>query len=125
MMTLNNKKIYSKRQHIFFLSTKIYQSEIVTQFNALEAYSGLDVTIVKYSISRMVSSGMLCRVALERTNVSEELSASFIRVTRLGELRATLAVTSNRHTLPHGVTSQKKPFFIVTTVKTSNLTQYQ
>jgi hypothetical protein len=42
----------------------------------------------------MVFSGMLRRVALVRTDVSEELSASFIRVTRIGELRTTLAVTS-------------------------------
>jgi hypothetical protein len=34
----------------------------------------------------MVSSGMLRRVALLGTDVSEELSASFIRVTRIGEL---------------------------------------
>jgi hypothetical protein len=51
----------------------------------------------------MPSSGMLRRVALVRTDVSEELSASFIRVT-IGE------------------TSQQTPFFIVTAVKTSNLT---
>jgi hypothetical protein len=37
----------------------------------------------------MASSGMLRRVALVRTNVSEELSASFISVTRIGELGAT------------------------------------
>jgi hypothetical protein len=41
---------------------------------------------------------MLRRVALVRTDVSEELSASFIRVTRIGKLGTTLAVTSNRHT---------------------------
>jgi hypothetical protein len=38
---------------------------------------------------------MLRHVALVRTDVSEELSASFIRVTRIGELGTTLAVTSN------------------------------
>jgi hypothetical protein len=46
----------------------------------------------------MVSSGMLRHVALVKTDVSEELSASFIRVTRIGEL-GTLAVTRNRSTL--------------------------
>jgi hypothetical protein len=44
----------------------------------------------------MVSSGMLRRVALVRTDVLEETSASFIRVTRIGELGTTLAATSNR-----------------------------
>jgi hypothetical protein len=44
---------------------------------------------------RMMFSGMLRRVALVITEVSEELSASFIRVTRIGEL-GTLAVTSSR-----------------------------
>jgi hypothetical protein len=60
-------------------------------------------------------------------------------VTRIGEIGTTLAVTSNRSTQhrdnagdfppkrwflqePHGITSQKTPFFIVTAVKTSNLT---
>jgi hypothetical protein len=42
---------------------------------------------------------MLRRVALVRTDVSEVLSASFIRVTRIGELGNKLAGTSNRHTL--------------------------
>jgi hypothetical protein len=47
----------------------------------------------------MPSSGMLRRVALLRTEVSEESSASFIGVKRINELGATLAVTSNRRTL--------------------------
>jgi hypothetical protein len=41
---------------------------------------------------------MLRHVALVRTDVWEELSASIIRVTRNGEL-GTLAVTSNQRTL--------------------------
>jgi hypothetical protein len=42
----------------------------------------------------MLSSGMLRRVALVRTDVLEELSASIIRATRIGELGTKLAVTS-------------------------------
>jgi hypothetical protein len=53
----------------------------------------------------MVSSGMLRRVALVITNVSEELSASLIRVTRIGGLGTTLAVTSNRRTLRRNTNS--------------------
>jgi hypothetical protein len=40
----------------------------------------------------MPSSGMLRRVALVRTDTSEELSASVIRVTRIGELGTTANV---------------------------------
>jgi hypothetical protein len=47
----------------------------------------------------MASPGMLRRVTPVRTDASEELSASFIRVTNIGELGTTLAVTSNRRTL--------------------------
>jgi hypothetical protein len=46
-----------------------------------------------------VSSGMLRRVALVKADVSEERSVSFIRVTRIGELGRTLAVTSNRRSV--------------------------
>jgi hypothetical protein len=42
----------------------------------------------------MVSPGMLRRVALVRTDVSEELSASVIRVTRIGELGTPLVTAS-------------------------------
>jgi hypothetical protein len=42
---------------------------------------------------------MLRRVTLVRTDVSEELSASIIRVTIIDELWKTLTVTSNRRTL--------------------------
>jgi hypothetical protein len=74
-------------------------------------------------------------VALVRTDISEELSASIIRVTRI--LVILMRVTRilvilmmealnppKRRFLiePHGVTSQKTSFFIVTALKTSNLT---
>jgi hypothetical protein len=51
---------------------------------------------------------MLRNVALVRTDVSEELSASFIRVTRIGELGTTLAVTSNRHMLGSEVKEEEE-----------------
>jgi hypothetical protein len=54
----------------------------------------------------MLSSGILRRVAPVRTYVSEERSASIMRVTRIGEL---------------GTPSQKTAFFISNNVKTSNL----
>jgi hypothetical protein len=87
----------------------------------------------------MASSGMLRRVALVKTDDSEELSISIIRVTRIGELRTlTLFLRSVRRLLvtanvvptpilvtlmkealrssktsvlkePHGVTFQKAP----------------
>jgi hypothetical protein len=53
---------------------------------------------------------MLRRVALVRTDVSEELSASIIRVTRIDELRTTLAVTANgRSVRPLLVTANVVP----------------
>jgi hypothetical protein len=50
---------------------------------------------------------MLRRVTLVRTDISEELSASIIRVIRIGELGTTLAVTSNRRTLRRNISSQR------------------
>jgi hypothetical protein len=46
----------------------------------------------------MVSSGMLRRVALVRTDVSEKPSASFIRVTRIGE--TSVLTRATRHNIP-------------------------
>jgi hypothetical protein len=56
----------------------------------------------------MASSGMYRRVPLVRTDVSEELSSSFIRLTRIGDL-GTLAVTSNRRMLRRNTTRRYIP----------------
>jgi hypothetical protein len=80
----------------------------------------------------MASSGMLRRVATARTDVAPEPIASIIRMSRIVELGATLAVTTNRTTPrgnirrflqePHGVPSKQAEFFIATAMKISNLT---
>jgi hypothetical protein len=55
----------------------------------------------------MPSSGMLRHVALARTEVSKERIVSIIRVTRIGELGRTLAVTSSQSTGFQCSTSRK------------------
>jgi hypothetical protein len=57
----------------------------------------------------MVFSGMLRRVVLVRTDVTEEPGASFLRVTRLGELGTKQAATSNRRTLRRNTTRRNIP----------------
>jgi hypothetical protein len=66
---------------------------------------------------------MLRRVALVKTDVSEDLSASIIRVTRIGEL-GTLAVTSNRRTLRRNkkVASYSPTVLILNQTNTVNTT---
>jgi hypothetical protein len=54
----------------------------------------------------MALSAMLRSVDLIRIDVSEELSASFIRVTRTGELGTTLAVTT-KYQVSIGISSQR------------------
>jgi hypothetical protein len=58
----------------------------------------LAVTSNRRTLWRMASSGMLRYMAVVRTDVSEEISTSIIRVTRMGRL-GTLAATRNRRTL--------------------------
>jgi hypothetical protein len=67
---------------------------------------------IETDLRRVASSGMLRRVALIRTDVPEELSASFIRVTRVGELGTTLAVTSNRRTLRRNTNPLRSPILV-------------
>jgi hypothetical protein len=77
--------------HIKYREIKIYVRNLVTVTE--ESF------FLKLEVLIIASFGMLRRMALVRTDVSEERSASFIRVTRIGELGTTLAVTSNRRTI--------------------------
>jgi hypothetical protein len=88
----------------YFRKLKIILSEISKLTN---------IILVRLRFSRrwlwrMVSSGMLRRVALVKTDVSEEPGASFIRVTRIGELGTTQAATSNRRTLGRNTKWERK-----------------
>jgi hypothetical protein len=60
----------------------------------------------------MAYSRMLRRVALVRTEVSEELSASIIGVTRIGEL-GTLAETRKRRTLRRNTNTSNHKYYLL------------
>jgi hypothetical protein len=63
---------------------------------------------------------MLRRVALVRTEVSTELSASIIRVTKIGEI-GMLVVTSNRSTLRRNIRSVLRLLVTVSVVPSSQI----
>jgi hypothetical protein len=77
----------------------MYVVPLLVIFEAILYNLFIKYAVVTHLNWRMASSGMLHRVALVKTDVSEELSASFIKVTRIGELGTTLAIASNRLTL--------------------------
>jgi hypothetical protein len=73
----------------------------------------------------MVSSGMILLVALVRTDVSKELSASFIRVTGIDELGTTASVVPSSPilvTLMNEVLSSSEPS-VITRATRRNIAQ--
>jgi hypothetical protein len=61
---------------------------------------------------------MWCRAVLVRTNVSEKRIASIIRVTGVGGLRTTLAISSNLNTTVNVVPSS--PILVTLMMRTIN-----
>jgi hypothetical protein len=86
-----------------------YSSEIrneeCPQMLVLKTKTSKDLCKGKRMLLRMLSFGMLRGVAVATNDVSEELSASIIKVTRIDELE-TLAGTSNRFTLRYDPTKR-------------------
>jgi hypothetical protein len=62
---------------------------------------------------------LLRRVALVRTDVSEEPGASFIRVTKIGELGTTQAATSNQRTLRRNTRNVRRLLVVACVVPSS------
>jgi hypothetical protein len=91
------------------VNTKSRAKTCTSDIPAMVSHAGKSVTPRVPAETRMVSSGMLSLVALVGTDVSEELSVSFNRVTRIGGLETTLAVTNNRRTLRRRVTRRNIP----------------
>jgi hypothetical protein len=74
---------------------------------------------------RNATSGILQHMALVRTKVQEESITVYIRMTRIGELGTTLAVTSNRSTLQSITKFQKGAYYSSTKIyKERNLNSY-
>jgi hypothetical protein len=65
---------------------------------------------------------MLLRVPLVRTDVSEHLRASIIRVTKIDELGTTLIITSNRPRYEEIQTISSQPASIVVTANVHSST---
>jgi hypothetical protein len=74
---------------------------------------------MNFNVSRMAPSGMLRRVALVKTDMSEEPSSSFIWVTRIGELGKTLAVTNNRRKYQVFLSSVRRLLFNANAIPSS------
>jgi hypothetical protein len=77
-------------------STKGGNTRFYYQMGHMISPHHMKLLTTKFLSRRMSSSWMLRRVALIRTDISEYLRASIIRLTGICELGTMLAVTSNR-----------------------------
>jgi hypothetical protein len=75
-----------------------YNRTVALSLRSISSYERVEVFTAVTMKNGVFWDVALC-VVLVRTDVSEERSASIIRVTRISELGTTLAVTSNRRTL--------------------------
>jgi hypothetical protein len=67
----------------------------INQKGSIQIVIKIQCKVQTYNFVEWHLLGCYAVVALVRTDVSEELTTSFIRVTRIGELGTTQALTSN------------------------------
>jgi hypothetical protein len=84
------------RQHKIERTTDMTHGIVIY---ALQFYDYVTIVLFTAWLWIMPSSGKLHCVNLVRNDVSEERSASILRVARIGELWTTLAISSNQRTL--------------------------
>jgi hypothetical protein len=92
MFILHIDTTTTEDRETIFGGSSYQRSGRVTPIETAKINLGVAICI---TLRRMVFSGMLRSVTLVRTDVSEERSASFIRVTRNGELVAASVVPSS------------------------------
>jgi hypothetical protein len=90
-----------------------YRRHIMSLLQSPASWCYVRYEVFTWWLWRMASSGMLHRVALVRTDISQERIHSIIRMKRIGKL-GMLAVTSNWSTLRHIVFARCMCHLLVT-----------
>jgi hypothetical protein len=90
--SLENISVYTESSSGTAVPDVLHNSSVITSVRESNSSAVYDLWLSRRWVGTILYSGMLCRLAVVKTDVSEELSAPIIRVTIIGELGITLAV---------------------------------